>query len=99
MSNLDRDRPKATPRSLAEWVSFSIALLVYVPFEVTNTGGGTVESVEVIAQLTINGQIVETGQTQIDFLSSGEVSSGAFIFNHNPAQGNLSIRVASYKLP
>ena len=136
MSNLDRDRPKATPRSLAEWISFSIALFVlslvvglviyswitvqnqpptltvktrsdvrqaegqfYVPFEVTNTGGGTVESVQVIAQLTINGQIVETGQTQIDFLSSGEVSSGAFVFNHNPAQGNLSIRVASYKLP
>ena len=136
MNNLDRDRPKATPRSLAEWISFGIALLVlttvvglviyswatiqdqppilavkttsdlrqaegkfYIPFEVTNTGGGTVESVEVTAQLSIDGQVVETGQTQIDFLSSGEVSSGAFIFNHDPAQGDLSIRVASYKLP
>ena len=137
MSNLDNNNPQATPRSLAEWISFSIALCLlgivlglviyswvtiqdkppilvvketesdireaegqfYIPFEATNSGGGTVQSVEVVAQLLINGQVVETGQTQIDFLSGGEISSGVFVFSHDPSQGELLIRVSSYQLP
>ncbi|WP_013324348.1 TIGR02588 family protein [Gloeothece verrucosa] len=71
----------------------------YVPFEVTNTGGGTAESVQVIGELLIDGKTQEAGEQQIDFLSGGETSKGAFIFTHNPQQGNLMIRVASYKLP
>jgi uncharacterized protein (TIGR02588 family) len=71
----------------------------YIPFEVVNTGGETAESVQVQAELVINGNVVETGDIQFDFLSRDEKEQGAFIFSHNPQQGQLTIRVASYKLP
>ena len=124
------------PRSIAEWVTFSVASLIlaiivslvgytwlneknqppilsvtkketireiggqfYVPFEVVNTGGDTVESVQIRAELLINGKVTETGEQQIDFLSNGEREEGAFMFSQNPRQGQLNLRVASYKLP
>ncbi|WP_373530427.1 TIGR02588 family protein [Nostoc sp.] len=123
-------------RSIAEWVTFSIASLIlafivslvsytwineknqppilsvtkketireidgqfYVPFEVVNTGGDTAESVQIMAELLINGKVAESGEQQIDFLSSGESEEGAFIFSQNPRQGELNLRVGSYKLP
>ncbi|YAF97258.1 MAG: TIGR02588 family protein [Nodularia sp. CChRGM 3473] len=71
----------------------------YVPFEIVNTGGETAESVQIIAELQIADKVVETGEQQIDFLSDGEKEEGAFIFSKNPLQGQLTVRVASYKLP
>ncbi|MEG5044440.1 TIGR02588 family protein [Microcoleus sp. B4-C1] len=71
----------------------------YVPFAVTNTGGETAESVQIIAELRVNGEVVESGDQQIDFLSSGETQEGAFIFSRNPSQGELIVRSSSYKLP
>lgn len=127
-------RPK---RTIAEWVTFSIALAIlsvivglviyiwkqeqaqqeipkifvsqegqvqrqsgqyYVPFSVTNHGGITAESVQIVAELDVNGK-VESGEQQVDFLSSKEKEEGVFIFQQNPQQGKLTIRVASYKLP
>ncbi len=71
----------------------------YVPFEVVNSGGDTAESVQIIAELLIDGKVIQTGEQQIDFLSSGEREEGAFIFSQNPSQGKLNLRVGSYKLP
>ena len=71
----------------------------YVPFTVTNAGGGTAESVQIIAELEIDGEVVESGEQQIDFLSGGEAETGAFIFSKNPQQGTLKLRAASYTLP
>ena len=71
----------------------------YVPFEVVNSGGDTAESVQIMAELMIDGKVIETGEQQIDFLSSGESEEGAFIFTKNPRQGQLNLRVGSYKLP
>ncbi|HAA26407.1 MAG TPA: TIGR02588 family protein [Cyanobacteria bacterium UBA8553] len=71
----------------------------YVPFSVKNTGGETAESVQVIAELRINGEVEETGEQQIDFLASGETEEGAFVFSRDPRTVELSIRVASYKSP
>ncbi|MEB3210635.1 MAG: TIGR02588 family protein [Leptolyngbyaceae bacterium] len=71
----------------------------YVPFEVKNTGGKTAESVQVIAELRIDGVAVESGEQTIDFLSSQETAGGAFVFTRNPQQGELVIRVASYQDP
>lgn len=71
----------------------------YVPFTVTNTGGGTAESVQVMAELRMNGEVEESGEQQLDFLSGGEKAEGAFVFSRDPRDGDLSIRVASYKLP
>jgi uncharacterized protein (TIGR02588 family) len=71
----------------------------YVPFTVTNWGGETAESVEVVADLALPGGETETGMQQIDFLSRQEKRSGEFIFSQNPQQGELTVRVASYRLP
>ena len=71
----------------------------YVPFEVANTGGETAESVQIIAELRVNGEVLESGDLQIDFLSSGETEEGAFIFSRDPRQGELIVRSSSYKLP
>ncbi|MDB9526495.1 TIGR02588 family protein [Oscillatoria sp. CS-180] len=71
----------------------------YVPFEVTNIGGETAESVQVIAELQIDGATVESGEQILKFLSSQETTEGAFVFTRNPQQGKLIIRVASYQKP
>ncbi|WP_017314591.1 TIGR02588 family protein [Mastigocladopsis repens] len=71
----------------------------YVPFEVANSGGETAESIQIMAELQINGKVEETGDMQIDFLSGGEKEKGAFVFRQDPRKGQLTIRVSSYKLP
>ena len=71
----------------------------YIPFEISNTGGKTVESVQIVAELRVNGQLEESGDQQIDFLSEGEKEEGAFVFRQDPRKGELTVRVASYKLP
>ncbi len=71
----------------------------YVPFAVANTGGETAESVQIIAELRVKGEVVESGDLQIDFLSSGETEPGAFIFSRDPRQGELIVRSSSYLLP
>ncbi|UBF28173.1 TIGR02588 family protein [Kovacikia minuta CCNUW1] len=71
----------------------------YVPFEIANTGGETVDAVQVIAELRINGQVKESGEVQFDFLSGDEKEKGAFIFEQDPRQGELTIRIASYREP
>lgn len=71
----------------------------YVPFTVANTGGETAESVQVIAELRVNGEVEEAGEQQIDFLAGDETEEGAFVFSRDPRQGELILRVASYKLP
>lgn len=71
----------------------------YVPFEIINTGGETAESVQIMAELKINNQVIETGEQQIDFLSRSEKEEGAFVFSSDPRKGQLTLRVASYKSP
>jgi uncharacterized protein (TIGR02588 family) len=71
----------------------------YVPFILKNQGGETAESVHVIANLKLKNETEESGEQEIDFLSSGEKQEGAFIFSQNPQKGKLTIRIVSYKLP
>ena len=71
----------------------------YVPFTVTNSGGETANSVEIVAQLAVGQQDIYTGRQQISFLSRQESKSGEFIFDRDPQQGKLSVRVASNQQP
>lgn len=71
----------------------------HVPFEVTNQGDETATSVQVVAELRMKNGIAETAEQQMDFLSSHETGSGAFIFSQDPRKGKLTVRVASYMLP
>ena len=71
----------------------------YVPFTVTNTGGNTAQMVQVVAELSVNGKVVEDGQQEIDFLAVRETADGAFVFTQDPQAGELTLRVASYQEP
>ncbi len=71
----------------------------YLPFTVTNLGGQTAATVQVIAELRINNEIVEWGEQTIDFLSQEQEAEGTFIFVRNPDEGELTVRVASYSKP
>lgn len=125
-----------TRRSLAEWITFTLAALIlsmlvgliiydwqvnqsrppafqvevtesarvtdgryYVPFSIQNTGGRIARTVQVTAELLLENGENESGEQQIDFLSGNERKSGSFVFTHNPQEGELLIRVASYGLP
>ena len=71
----------------------------YVPFAITNTGARIANGVQVTAELHIPKIENETGEQQIDFLSGHETKAGSFVFSHNPQEGDLMVRVASYRLP
>jgi uncharacterized protein (TIGR02588 family) len=71
----------------------------YVPFNLRNTGGHIARTVQVIAELHLADGTDETGEQQFDFLSGNERKTGSFVFEHNPLEGDLVIRVASFGLP
>ena len=70
-----------------------------VPYEVENTGGEAATSVQVVAELTVDGELVGDGEQSVSFLSGGERERGAFLFDEDPRSGVLTIRVASYARP
>jgi len=71
----------------------------YVTGEVHNTGDETAEAVQVIGELTADGDVVVAGEQLIDFLSGGETEQIVFIFDSAAPGGEFSLRVASYKNP
>jgi len=71
----------------------------YVPFTLQNTGGRIARTVQVIAELHLPDDEDETGEQQFDFLSGNERKKGGFVFEHNPEEGELVVRVASFGLP
>lgn len=71
----------------------------YIPFRITNSGGLTADAVVVRAELAMGDQTVEESELVFDFLSGGEAEEGAFIFTHDPAEGQLELRVGGYRLP
>jgi uncharacterized protein (TIGR02588 family) len=70
----------------------------YVPFSVANEGGESAEAIQIVAELRL-GESTETGEQKIDSLSGGETVQGSFVFTHDPQQGELVLRVASYREP
>ena len=72
----------------------------YVPFVVANSGGEGVEAIQVVAKLQ-NGEEVdsaEMGEQTIDSLSGGDAEQGSFVFSQDPREGDLTLRVASYRV-
>lgn len=70
----------------------------YQPFVLKNVGGSFAESVQVIASLTLDSpDEIEVGEQEISFLAAGEKKNGYFVFTHDPREGELSVRVASYR--
>ena len=71
----------------------------YLTGEVRNAGDETAEAVQVIGELTIDGEVVAEGEQFIDFLSGGETEEIVFIFDRAAPEAETSLRVASYKSP
>lgn len=93
-----QDRPPAFTVQVVDRVRLE-AGRYYVPFSIQNTGGRVARTVQVTAELHIDGLDDETGEQQIDFLSGQEIKRGSFVFNHNPKDGEITLRVASYRSP
>lgn len=71
----------------------------YVTGEVRNVGDETAQAVQVIAELSVGGEVVAEGEQSVDFLSGGETEEIAFIFERTAPQADIELRVASYKVP
>lgn len=71
----------------------------HVRTSVVNTGEETAESVQVGAELTVQGEAPEEGEQIIDFLSGGEQEEVEFIFTSDPRRNQLDVRVRSFKVP
>ena len=58
----------------------------------------TAANVQVLAELIIDGDEL-TGDQTIDFLSGGEDQHLSFIFDEDPASGELSVVVTGFAIP
>ncbi|HUQ40201.1 MAG TPA: TIGR02588 family protein [Acidimicrobiales bacterium] len=70
----------------------------FVPVTLKNHGDATAENVQVTASLTKGDDVVEADQS-VDFLSGGETEELEFVFDEDPEEGELEVRVAGYQLP
>ena len=69
-----------------------------VPAKVRNEGGATAEAVQVVAELTVGDQVIEADQT-VEFLARDEEAEVAFVFDQDPATGQLEVRVTGFTVP
>ena len=69
-----------------------------VDASVTNEGDVTAANVQVIATLTI-GDTTEEAEQVVDFVAGGEEEALVFVFQDDPAEGELELVVASFADP
>ena len=70
----------------------------FVAVSVTNRGDKTAQNVQVVAEL-LTGDAASTSDQSIDFLAGHQVVDLVFIFDQNPALGELAISVTGFTLP
>lgn len=71
----------------------------YVPVRVRNTGDRTAAAVQVVAELSADGDVVEEGEQTIDFLAGGDDRELLFVFTTDPGAAELDVRAASFAKP
>lgn len=72
----------------------------YVTGEVRNSGDETAEAVQVVAEVTVDGEVVAEGEQLVDFLSGGETEEVVFVFDDGGSPNvEPELRVASYTVP
>lgn len=70
----------------------------HVEVVVTNQGDETASNVLVTADLTIDGETTSADQS-IDFLAGGEEEDLVFVFEDDPADGELRVAVRGFGVP
>lgn len=71
----------------------------YVSSELRNDGDETAEAVQVIAEVSVDGETVADGEQTVDFLSGGETQELVFVFAEIPPGADVEVRAASYTVP
>ena len=71
----------------------------YLPVIIRNEGDTTVANAVVHAELVSTSGQPQTAEITLDFLDGGEIAAGTFVFRDNPATGQLTTGVISYKEP
>lgn len=71
----------------------------HVHVRVRNDGDRTVENVQVVAELRIDGEQPLEGEQLLHFLAPSTEDEVVFVFNRDPNEGTLDLRVASYATP
>lgn len=90
---------QAPPSPVAEVVSHhEVDGFHHVEVAVTNHGEETAANVQVTAELTIDGETTSADQT-IDFLAGDESDDLVFVFEDDPADGELTVAVSGFGLP
>lgn len=69
-----------------------------VPVEVTNQGDAAAENVQVAAELQLGEETFEADQV-VDFLAAGETEELQFVFEDDPEDGELMVRVTGFSRP
>jgi uncharacterized protein (TIGR02588 family) len=70
----------------------------FVPVDIVNNGDVGAAEVQVLAELTIDG-VTSSGDQVVDFLGGGERQQLIFIFDDDPADGELEISVTGFAEP
>lgn len=71
----------------------------YLPVIIRNEGDSSVEDAIVRGELDTGFGQPETAEITIGFLDGGEEVAGTFVFREDPASGELTTGVTSYKEP
>jgi len=69
-----------------------------VPVEVTNEGDRGAQGVEVSAEIVVGDTATTAGQT-VDFLGASESVTLVFLFDEDPASGDLTASVDGFTVP
>jgi uncharacterized protein (TIGR02588 family) len=70
----------------------------FVPVDVINEGDVTAAEVQVVAELTIDGEVTDAEQ-RVDFLAGSETATLVFAFEDDPHDGELVVSVRGYSEP
>jgi uncharacterized protein (TIGR02588 family) len=92
----DGDRPAASEARI-ERIRL-VADTFHVDVSVHNHGDKTAANVQVSADFSVGDEAFSGDQT-IDFLSGGEDRELSFVFDRDPASGNLRVAVTGYAVP
>ena len=73
--------------------------LTYVTAEVKNHGTETAEEVQVVAEISEDGEPVPAGEQVVTVLAGGASAKVVFVIDESPPLRGLSLRVESYLEP
>ena len=91
------ERDPAAPVATIDGVE-EIGDVHHVEVTVRNDGDDTAADVQIVAELVIGDETTEADQV-LDFLAGDEEEQVVFVFEDDPADGELSVSVSGFSVP